>query len=319
MRASLRSARAHRRPRRAAPRATHPCSDRALPLSSHRRDRDIDIDSYLDSVSFFEPRWLRTPVYHEILVGYLANIKERGFVCAHIWACPPTRGSDYIFHRHPREQKTPGWERLQRWYEQMLQQALTEGTVVEVSNLYRDHFERFVPAHLAAQSVRLPGRLLKLKPQAVAGGDSAAAFAPPFSAAGAAKAAGAAVAGGAAGRRSSRQPKKTKKFGEESAATAMVVSAEDRKARQRAAAKRKALADFPPSLALGSRASSVLPVGPAPLLPGHFWIQQVRRRHLTELSRCARVSSLISFVRSILFFVCSYLRRLLLRHSWTTS
>ena len=248
----------------------------SLSLSSPRRARDTD--SYIDSISFFEPRWLRTPVYHEILVGYLAKVKERGFVCAHIWACPPTRGSDYIFHRHPREQKVPGWERLQRWYEEMLQQALTEGTVVEVSNLYRDHFERFVPAHLAAQSVRLPGRLLKLKPQAVAGGDSAAAFAPPTSAAAAAKVPGAADASGGAGRgrRSSRQPKKTKKFGEESAATAMVVSAEDRKARQRAAAKRKALADFPPSLALGSLASSVLPVGPAPLLPGHFWIQQVR-------------------------------------------
>ena len=86
-----------------------------MPVSLSRARTHARNNSYIDSVSFFEPRWLRTPVYHEILVGYLANIKERGFVCAHIWACPPTRGSDYIFHRHPREQKTPGWQ-LPSWH-----------------------------------------------------------------------------------------------------------------------------------------------------------------------------------------------------------
>jgi hypothetical protein len=54
--------------------------------------------SYLDSVHFFQPRQLRTAVYHEILIGYLEYAKQMGFTWAHIWACPPSEGDDYIFH-----------------------------------------------------------------------------------------------------------------------------------------------------------------------------------------------------------------------------
>ena len=71
--------------------------------------------SYLDSVFFFRPKELRTAVYHEILIGYLDYVKRLGYQWAHIWACPPSEGDDYIFHCHPTEQKVPKPKRLQDW------------------------------------------------------------------------------------------------------------------------------------------------------------------------------------------------------------
>jgi len=87
--------------------------------------------SYLDSVHFFQPRQLRTAVYHEILIGYLEYVKSLGYVWAHIWACPPSEGDDYIFHCHPPEQKIPKPKRLQEWYKKMLDKALIERIVID--------------------------------------------------------------------------------------------------------------------------------------------------------------------------------------------
>ena len=87
--------------------------------------------SYLDSVHFFQPRQLRTAVYHEILIGYLEYVKQLGYVWAHIWACPPSEGDDYIFHCHPPEQKIPKPKRLQEWYKKMLDKALIERIVID--------------------------------------------------------------------------------------------------------------------------------------------------------------------------------------------
>ena len=50
---------------------------------------------------------------------------------AHIWACPPSEGDDYIFHCHPPEQKIPKPKRLQEWYRKMLDKAIVEGVVHE--------------------------------------------------------------------------------------------------------------------------------------------------------------------------------------------
>lgn len=54
-----------------------------------------------------------------------------GYVWAHIWACPPSEGDDYIFHCHPPEQKIPKPKRLQEWYKKMLDKALIERIVID--------------------------------------------------------------------------------------------------------------------------------------------------------------------------------------------
>ena len=74
---------------------------------------------------------MRTAVYHEILIGYLKFCKDRGFAFAHIWACPPSEGDDYIFHCHPPEQKIPKPKRLVDWYKKMLDKSAREGIVME--------------------------------------------------------------------------------------------------------------------------------------------------------------------------------------------
>ncbi|VDP85670.1 unnamed protein product [Echinostoma caproni] len=94
--------------------------------------------AYLDSVFFFRPKQYRTDVYHEILVGYLLYAKRCGYTMAHIWACPPGEGDDYIFHMHPAEQKIPKAKRLQDWYRRMLQKAIIEDIVVDYKNILKD-------------------------------------------------------------------------------------------------------------------------------------------------------------------------------------
>ncbi|KAL8591058.1 hypothetical protein ACOMHN_037291 [Nucella lapillus] len=94
--------------------------------------------SYLDSVHFFRPRQLRTAVYHEILIGYLEYVKSLGYTMAHIWACPPSEGDDYIFHCHPPEQKIPKPKRLQDWYKKMLDRAIIDRVVTAYKDILTD-------------------------------------------------------------------------------------------------------------------------------------------------------------------------------------
>lgn len=60
---------------------------------------------------------------------------------AHIWACPPSEGDDYVFHCHPVEQKIPKPKRLQDWYRKMLDKA-----VVSCKIKYRSAFQSVLPA-----------------------------------------------------------------------------------------------------------------------------------------------------------------------------
>ena len=96
--------------------------------------------SYLDSVHFMRPRRLRTFVYQEILIAYLDYARQRGFATAHIWACPPLKGDDYIFYAKPEDQKTPRDNRLRQWYIDMLEYCQQRSIVGTVTNMYDLYF-----------------------------------------------------------------------------------------------------------------------------------------------------------------------------------
>jgi hypothetical protein len=67
-------------------------------------------------------------------------VKRRGFHTAHIWACPPYKGDDYILHCHPVDQKVPREDRLRKWYYTMLETAQEEGVVHTITTLYDENF-----------------------------------------------------------------------------------------------------------------------------------------------------------------------------------
>jgi len=99
--------------------------------------------SYLDSVHFMRPRKLRTTVYHEILIAYLDYVRQKGYVTAHIWACPPLKGDDYIFYAKPEDQKTPRDARLKQWYIDMLTECQKRNIAGKVTNMYDLYFSNY--------------------------------------------------------------------------------------------------------------------------------------------------------------------------------
>ena len=96
--------------------------------------------SYLDSVHYMRPRSMRTFIYHEILISYLDYVRSKGFRTAHIWACPPLKGDDYILYAKPEDQKTPKDDRLRQWYLDMLVESQKRGIVGKVTNMYDLYF-----------------------------------------------------------------------------------------------------------------------------------------------------------------------------------
>lgn len=64
-----------------------------------------------------------------------------GYQWAHIWACPPSEGDDYIFHCHPAEQKVPKPKRLQDWYKKMLDKGIIERVVIDYKDIHKDAIE----------------------------------------------------------------------------------------------------------------------------------------------------------------------------------
>jgi E1A/CREB-binding protein len=97
--------------------------------------------AYIDSLVYMRPRHVRTNLFHQILISYLANCKDRGFEYAHIWACPTTRGGDFIYWCHPSFQKNPGKDRLLQWYLGMVVKGKQNGVVFDCKDLYACEFE----------------------------------------------------------------------------------------------------------------------------------------------------------------------------------
>jgi hypothetical protein len=101
--------------------------------------------SYLDSVEYFRPRTndssLRTNVYHEIIISYIAWVRLRGFLKVHLWSCPPQRGNNFIFWCHPQHQRTPNKERLILWYQNMCHVARERGVVTHITDFYDEYFK----------------------------------------------------------------------------------------------------------------------------------------------------------------------------------
>jgi E1A/CREB-binding protein len=96
--------------------------------------------SYLDSVHYMRPRQMRTFIYHEILISYLDYVRKRGYATAHIWACPPLKGDDYILYAKPEDQKVPKDDRLRMWYVEMLVECQRRGIVGRLTNMYDLYF-----------------------------------------------------------------------------------------------------------------------------------------------------------------------------------
>lgn len=114
--------------------------------------------SYLDSVKYFNPAFLRTAVYQEVLISYLEFVKNLGFHTAHIWACPPQgKETDYIFYRHPKDQRHPNRPRLLAWYDSLLNEAKHRGIVIDKTNMVDEYGDE--PIYPFFDGDFLPGAL----------------------------------------------------------------------------------------------------------------------------------------------------------------
>jgi len=83
---------------------------------------------------------MRTFVYHELLISYLDYVRCKGYNTAHIWACPPLKGDDYILFAKPEDQKIPKDDRLRQWYIDMLKDSQRRGIVGKMTNAYDLYF-----------------------------------------------------------------------------------------------------------------------------------------------------------------------------------
>ncbi|KAG5192678.1 histone acetylation protein-domain-containing protein [Tribonema minus] len=97
--------------------------------------------SLLDSVAYAHPTPVRTAAYQRVLLGYLALVRERGYVAAHLWSSPPLGRKGYIFRCRPAHMKIPTCDRLRDWYRTVLELGARDGIISEVLNLYEAHFE----------------------------------------------------------------------------------------------------------------------------------------------------------------------------------
>lgn len=114
--------------------------------------------SYLDSISYMKPRSIRSVVYQQTMMGYIAWVRARGFRKMYIWACPPKKEDAYIIYCHPKWQRTPSAERLRKWYGRIIEGCQREGTVLGSTNMYDAHLSVFKPLVNTRSSRKSTGR-----------------------------------------------------------------------------------------------------------------------------------------------------------------
>ena len=114
--------------------------------------------SYLDSISYMKPRSIRSIVYQQTMMGYIAWVRARGFQKIYIWACPPKKEDAYIINCHPKWQRTPSAERLRKWYGRIIDGCRREGSVLRSTNMYDAHLSLFRPLVNTRSSRRSSGR-----------------------------------------------------------------------------------------------------------------------------------------------------------------
>ncbi|VDO05620.1 unnamed protein product [Rodentolepis nana] len=103
-------------------------------IESLEQNRGAVYLAYVDSVQYFQPRRYRTSTYHIILSSYLEYVKERGFLKAYLFACPPVNNSNYLFNKRPVHQLIPSQRRLQQWYVLMLLKAKQERIIEDFTD-----------------------------------------------------------------------------------------------------------------------------------------------------------------------------------------
>lgn len=99
--------------------------------------------SFIDSINLFEPKQYRTSIYQEIILGYMDHVKKIGFSTLHLWACPPSKGDDYVFYSHPKNQKVPSQKRLEKWYEEVFNKGMSAGTIQKYKNISESEISDF--------------------------------------------------------------------------------------------------------------------------------------------------------------------------------
>lgn len=104
-------------------------------IESIEQNRGTVYLAYVDSVQYFHPKKYRTNTYHIILNSYLEYVKERGFVKAYLWVCPPLNNCNYLFYKRPEHQLIPNPRRLQNWYAIMLLKAKQKGIIENFMDL----------------------------------------------------------------------------------------------------------------------------------------------------------------------------------------
>lgn len=53
------------------------------------------------------------------------------YKAVHVWACPPPNGDDYLFYRHPENQRSPNHDILEEWYNKLMRRGIMEGLILD--------------------------------------------------------------------------------------------------------------------------------------------------------------------------------------------